>query len=135
MKKQYYKVEVRIGFLTSDYGICDSKNVEDLFYYSDGYIVMKETEFEGFLTLDLVKGSIVDKKISFELIDYNNYEYLIFCTQLNTTNTLSQRYYLECPNEQEICAIVDILNKVEDSGEKKKIEAQIINTKKIHKIF
>ena len=64
MKKLYYKIELRMGeWLLEDKDFSDKEvDMEDivgeLFYYSDGYIIIEDEVITGFLSNDLITGNI-----------------------------------------------------------------------------
>ena len=72
MKKSYYKIELRMGewILEEDQDVgSKEEKVEELFYYSDGYIIVQDNIITGFLSNDLITGNLTENEIFIEILE------------------------------------------------------------------
>lgn len=158
--KTYYKIELRIGewileeddydeiFYEKDKNglsgaienkrktfntMQDSKDlIEELFYYSDGYVIIEDCNLDGFLTNDLIMGNINDKQISIEILkdSIENY-YSEFFNEFDFVE-LPGKYLVKSMEQENKFAVIDFIEKINDSALQQNIEEQFKNVKKIH---
>lgn len=127
MKKLYYKIYVRIG----EY---DSEKGGNFFYYSDGYIIIKNNAFEGFLTYDIITGKIDDNKLSISIANYNkNKESTNYSDEFESI-TFPELYRLHCDDDKWTFIEINFNERITDIKEHKKIEHEISIVKSLHTI-
>ena len=124
MKKTYYKIDFRIGR-----EVLVSTPMEILnYYYSDGYIVVIENFFEGFLTDDYIQGNIEQKEINIKV--YEQSEEKAFKNTFKQSIKISKNhsYFLKSQDSNEISSIY-FFNKIDDLSKQKEIEDTIKKVK------
>lgn len=127
MKKLYYKIYVRIGK-------CKGKKEKDFFYFSDGYIVIENNAFEGFLTYDIITGKIDDNKLSINIVNYDKNEESTSYSDEFDSITFPELYRLSCDDDIGTFMEINFAEKITDIEEHKKIEEEITAVRKIHPI-
>lgn len=127
MKKLYYKIYVRIGK-------CNGKKEKDFFYFSDGYIVIENNAFEGFLTYDIITGKIDDNKLLINIVNYDKNEESTSYSDEFDSITFPELYRLLCDDDIGTFMEINFAEKITDIEEHKKIEEEITAVRKIHPI-
>lgn len=144
-KKLYYKIELRLGNFES--GIDYEDDPSQKFYYSDGYIVLEGNSFTGFLTKDLIVGSIDKNIMLIELSDLDGNHYT-FYDEMEDLILLPERYILlgkganslkvlladlgfniGNPKQEIFWADINFIESVEDRKEQQEIENELKDTK------
>ena len=136
MKKLYYEIELRIG----EWSIYEDafKEYGDLYYFSEGYIILENDCFEGFLANDIMLGEI-DKnnetdELYIELLDYNiDEEFMSFSGQLESVE-FPGSYILAGLSECQKFAAIKFIKSIIDPFKQKSIEEELKRVKKIHTI-
>lgn len=128
-RKIYYKVVVRICELT--------EREEYLRILNEGFTVIQDGKFEGYLSLDYIDGIYNEREsiLSIEIQDIDNFtEYFIFSGDVDELE-LPGEYILntEVPDDNKICYFE--FEKIEKNPTKQKeIESTLTEIKQLHKI-
>lgn len=149
MKKIYYKIELRMGEWYSEeiddeemdnVGlICNEEynnrtSIGEKFYYSDGYVILEDSNLNGFLSNDLISGYITEKEISIEVLEDNiEISYSEFFNKFNFIE-LPGEYLLQCRDVQYRFGIIKFINKINSLQEQAIIEEEYKRVKEIHLI-
>ena len=128
-RKIYYKVKVRICNLI--------EREERLRIVNDGYVIIEDEEFEGYLALDYLEGTAYqeDEVLSIQILDFENFtENFLFSGEIDAFE-LPGTYILdsEVPNDDKICYL-EFVNIEIDPLKQKEINSILQDIKKIHQI-
>lgn len=124
MKKTYYKIDFRIGREVSVSTTMEILN----YYYSDGYIVVTENFFEGFLTDDYIQGNIEQKEINIKVYEQSEEKAFKNTFKQNIKISKDHSYFLKSQDSNEISSIY-FFNKIDDLSKQKEIEDTIKKVK------
>ena len=142
MEKIYYKIELRMGEWIEENDEVDFKKeiFGELFYYSDGYIIIEDKIITGFLSNDLIMGELTENEIFIEILeDYENgLKYNSFREEFDFIK-LPGEYALEYhteenPELQNCFAIINFITRIKDSAKQKEIEEELKRVKRIYSI-
>ena len=147
MKKLYYKIELRMGeWLLEDKDFSDKEvDMEDivgeLFYYSDGYIIIEDEVITGFLSNDLITGNLSKNEIFIEILEkdesilqYSSYGDEFERVELPGKYALTRQDVEENPELENYFAIIKFIKKIEDASKQQKINETLKEVKKIYSI-
>ena len=147
MKKLYYKIELRMGeWLLEEKDFSDKEvDMEDiageLFYYSDGYIIIEDEVITGFLSNDLITGNISKNEIFIEILEddeeilkYSSFEEKFDFIELPGEYALTRQDVEENPELENYFAIIKFIKKIEDASKQQKINETLKEVKKIYSI-
>ena len=144
MKKLYYKIELRMGewiFDTEDRNREIEEKVGELFYFSDGYIIMENNIITGFLSNDLITGDITESEIFIEILE-DSEEEILYSSFANEFDSIMfpGKYLLirqdieENPELRNQFAIINFIEKIRDESKQKQIKEQFEKVKEIYPI-
>lgn len=125
MKKLYYKIELRIGKK-------GNKKEKDFFYYSDGYIILENNTFEGFLTYDIITGKIDDNELSINIVNYDKNEESTSYSDEFDSITFPELYRLLSVDDIRTFVEINFDKKITDKEEQKNIEREINIVRGLH---
>ncbi len=129
MKKIYYKVTIRIGWLVA-------KMEDQIFYsctsYNTGYVMIENDEFVGFLSIDSFNGFYNGRALAVEIRDYNNKKFLLFSQVINEFK-LPGGFILESefPDDDRICYL-KFEEIVKNNEKQKEIEKETKEIQNLH---
>lgn len=147
MEKLYYKIELRMGEWILDAKDSTDKKVDmkdivgELFYYSDGYVIIEDKIITGFLSNDLIIGNLTETEIFIEILEKDK-EHLLYSSfanefdfiELPNSYLLERQDIEEDPEVENHFAIIKFIKKVEDVHEQQKIHETLKEVKKIYSI-
>lgn len=128
-RKIYYKIIVRICELI--------EREENLRIFNEGYVIIEEDKFEGYISLDYIAG-IYNKEenlLSIEIEDFDNpTEFFIFSGKIEELE-LPGIYILdtEVPDDNKICYL-EFVNIEKEPLKQKEMNKILREVKYIHKI-
>lgn len=127
--KIYYKVIVRICEII--------ERQEKKKIYNEGFVIIENNDFEGYLALDYIEGVInnIDKNFSIQIIDFiNSDETFIFSGEIEEFE-LPGQYILETElsKDNKICYL-DFKEIEKNPIKQKEVEETLKQIKKLHKI-
>ena len=147
MKKLYYKIELRMGewlLEDKDFSVkeVDMEDiVGELFYYSDGYVIIEDEVITGFLSNDLITGNISKNEIFIEILEddeeilkYSSFEEKFDFIELPGEYALTCQDVEENPELKNYFAIIKFIKKIEDASKQQKINETLKEVKKIYSI-
>ena len=147
MKKLYYKIELRMGewlLEDKDFSVkeVDMEDiVGELFYYSDGYVIIEDEVITGFLSNDLITGNISKNEIFIEILEddeeilkYSSFEEKFDFIELPGEYALTRQDVEENPELKNYFAIIKFIKKIEDASKQQKINETLKEVKKIYSI-
>ena len=129
MKKLYYKIELRMGewlLEDKDFSVkeVDMEDiVGELFYYSDGYVIIEDEVITGFLSNDLITGNLSENEIFIEILEddeeilkYSSFEEKFDFIELPGEYALTCQDVEENPELENYFAIIKFIKKIEDAS-------------------
>ena len=147
MKKLYYKIELRMGewlLEDKDFSVkeVDMEDiVGELFYYSDGYVIIEDEVITGFLSNDLITGNLSENEIFIEILEddeeilkYSSFEEKFDFIELPGEYVLTRQDVEENPELKNYFAIIKFIKKIEDASKQQKINETLKEVKKIYSI-
>lgn len=144
MKRLYYKIELRMGEWVSeeDHEVDFEKEmVGELFYYSDGYIIIEDKIITGFLSNDLITGNLTEDEIFIEILEddekslkYSSFDNEFDFIELPGEYALTRQDIGDIPELQNHFAIINFIARVGESEKQKEIEEELNRVKKIYSI-
>lgn len=141
MNKLYFKLELRIGKIL---GMAEDGPLAEKLYYSDGYGILENRQFEGFVTRDYICGEY-DKKQkelfiemlyshqiinSIPAIEAESVQYISFSTELDEL-CIPDDYTLEVCENEDLVAEISFVEVEKNPTEISKIEKELQTVKKL----
>ena len=130
-------MEARIGRCIERKEVGDYMEVTiEPFYYSDGYIIIRDDYMEGFLTNDLVVGTILlDNEMYIQILENNQNEndsYYTFSIALNKTIEFPENYCLFGDEDTELALLINFIQLNKLFLTPRDIEQQLNRVKRLH---
>lgn len=115
--------------------------VGELFYYSDGYIIIEDEVITGFLSNDLITGNISKNEIFIEILEKVELPGKYALTRqdekilkISSFGDEFERDVEENPELENYFAIIKFIKKIEDASKQQKINETLKEVKKIYSI-
>lgn len=119
MKKIYYKVTVRLGKWI---GKTESEDIYAKYLYNEGYIILAENHFVGFLTLDHLEGHFTDNKLTIMMLDFNNSKKLSLFSVVTKDFYLPGSFLLKLEGDENVICKLSFDEIVKDKEEQNEVE-------------
>lgn len=145
MKRLYYKMKLRIGRIfqvISEYDVLAYP-----LYCSDGFAIVEDDKFEGYLTRDYISGEYKENELFIEMLythqiiknppylyngEHEIFEktaYISFATSSEEFN-LPDNYCLRSCENENLVALIYFISVVKDEYLKEDIDEQLLTVKK-----
>ena len=119
----------------------EEEMIGELFYYSDGYIIIEDEVITGFLSNDLITGNLSENEIFIEILEddeevlkYSSFGSKFESVELHGKYALTRQDIEEIQELENHFAIINFIANVVELKKQKEIEEELNRVKKIYSI-